>query len=195
MRLSWTMLLPCLFFSLHGPADAGEYQGERMAGSADNGSENRIEDNVGFRAGDSNAAQRRASMPPAGPGYNTQDWEPRRRGLLLHALFEHLPQLAERKRAAAGHAYLARSAQDMPEAARDALLGEALTVIEDGRFASLFGPNSQAELSVVGWVVLDRIRREVRGQIDRLVVEEERVVVVDYKTGPPCALHAIRDPL
>ena len=48
-------------------------------------------------------------------------------------------------------------------------------------FAPLFGPGSQAEVPVVGLVG----GRALSGQIDRLVVTADRVLIVDYKTLRP----------
>nr|WP_321454412.1 double-strand break repair helicase AddA [uncultured Cohaesibacter sp.] len=79
------------------------------------------------------------------------DWEPRRRGTIIHALFEHLPQVAETERQNAGLAYLEHVAKDMPAASRKAILGEVLQLLAQPDFADLFGADSQAELSSAAW--------------------------------------------
>ena len=71
---------------------------------------------------------------------------------------------------------------------REALAAGVLALIEDARFAALFAPGSRAEVSIVGR--LDRPGRPrdlVSGQIDRLVVTPNEVLIVDYKTNhaPP----------
>ena len=54
-------------------------------------------------------------------------------------------------------------------------------------FAPIFGPGSQAEVPLVGLVE----GQALSAQIDRLVVEEDRVLVVDFKTTwPPPATEA-----
>jgi ATP-dependent helicase/nuclease subunit A len=63
-----------------------------------------------------------------------------------------------------------------------------LALIADTRFAALFAPGSRAEVSIAGR--LDRRGRPqalVSGQIDRLVVTPDAVLIVDYKTNhaPP----------
>ncbi|MHA4835202.1 double-strand break repair helicase AddA [Sphingopyxis sp. MSC1_008] len=101
------------------------------------------------------------------------------RGLLLHALFERLPPvLAGRRRAAALH-WLAVQAAAIDERARAAMVDEALAVIEDPAHAALFGPGSLGEVplsAVVDGVV-------VAGIVDRLLVADDTVTVIDYKTG------------
>ena len=61
-------------------------------------------------------------------------------------------------------------------------------MIADARFAPVFAPGSRAEVSIVGR--LDRPGGQpalVSGQIDRLVVTESEVLIVDFKTNhaPP----------
>ncbi|WP_157967498.1 double-strand break repair helicase AddA [Cohaesibacter intestini] len=111
------------------------------------------------------------------------DWEPRRRGLLMHALFEHLPQVNQADRSAAADAYLARMASDMPAPARKALLEEVERLLDHPDYAALFGKDSLAEISISGQVVIEGEIRSVSGQIDRLLVEEDQVTLVDYKTN------------
>ena len=55
-------------------------------------------------------------------------------------------------------------------------------MLEDARFSRLFGPGSRAEVPVVGVVAADRV---LSGQVDRLLVDEAGVWIVDYKTNRP----------
>ncbi len=101
------------------------------------------------------------------------------RGLLLHALFERLPPVAPEKRGAAAWNWLAVQAASFDEADRAAMIGEVLAVLEDPAHAAIFGPGSLAEVplsAVVDGVV-------VAGIVDRLLVTDDAVTVIDYKTG------------
>ena len=65
-----------------------------------------------------------------------------------------------------------------------------LALIADARFAPVFAAGSRAEVSIVGR--LERPGRPpalVSGQIDRLVVTPDEVLIVDFKTNhaPPAA--------
>jgi ATP-dependent helicase/nuclease subunit A len=62
-----------------------------------------------------------------------------------------------------------------------ALLEETLAVLNHADFAPLFAPGSQAEVPVVALLA----GRALAGQIDRLVVAEREVLIVDYKTLRP----------
>ena len=113
----------------------------------------------------------------------THGWEPRRRGTLCHALIEHLPDLPVAARKRSGLAYLAKAAPDMPLEARVDLFEEVDALLHNPDFAPLFGPDSQAEISLVGQIEVNGESRSVSGQIDRLVVREDAVIIADFKTN------------
>jgi ATP-dependent helicase/nuclease subunit A len=110
------------------------------------------------------------------------------RGTLVHRLLQSLPDVPMDRRRDAARRYLARNADGWTEAEREALAGGVLALLEDTRFAAVFAPGSRAEVSIVGR--LDRPGRPpalVSGQIDRLVVTPEEVLIIDFKTNhaPP----------
>ncbi|MGZ5903424.1 MAG: double-strand break repair helicase AddA, partial [Reyranella sp.] len=110
------------------------------------------------------------------------------RGTLVHRLLQSLPDLAAPRRCEAAENFLARNAGHWSEADREALTAKVLAVIDEARFAPVFSTGSRAEVSIVG-----RLARPgqspalVSGQIDRLVVTEAEVLIVDFKTNltPP----------
>ena len=59
-----------------------------------------------------------------------------------------------------------------------------MTVLQDARFAAVFGPCSKAEVAIAGGAP-ELHGLKVSGRIDRLVVEADRVLVADYKTNRP----------
>ncbi len=107
--------------------------------------------------------------------------DPFRRGNLIHRLLELLPGIPHDTREAAGAQYLARAASDVAEAARAQYLAETLAVLDAPDFAAAFAPGSRAEVPLTG-VIASRV---ITGQIDRLAVENGRVLVIDYKTNRP----------
>jgi ATP-dependent helicase/nuclease subunit A len=64
-------------------------------------------------------------------------------------------------------------------------------------FVALFGPGSRAEVSVAGLIPASTGNSHaVSAQIDRLVVTQDRVLIVDYKTlRPPPASEREVEPL
>jgi ATP-dependent helicase/nuclease subunit A len=103
------------------------------------------------------------------------------RGRLIHRLLQSLPELAPERRAAAAERFLALPVHGLGVEARAAIAAEALAVLEAPEFAAIFGPSSRAEVPVVGLVG----NRALSGQIDRIVVTDDAVLVVDYKTLRP----------
>ena len=82
-------------------------------------------------------------------------------------------------RRAAALRWLGVQAADLDAAARAAMVDEVLSVLDDPAHAALFGPGSLAEVplsAVVDGVV-------VAGIVDRLLVTDDAVTVIDYKTG------------
>ncbi|NBC35381.1 double-strand break repair helicase AddA [Novosphingobium sp. FSY-8] len=101
-----------------------------------------------------------------------------RRGTLIHGLLERLPPVAPDKRRAAADKWLARMAADWDDAARAEMTTAALMVIEDPRWADLFGPDALAEAPIAA-LVGDQV---VSGTIDRLRVTAEAIHLIDFKT-------------
>ena len=104
-----------------------------------------------------------------------------RRGDLIHRLLQLLPDIAPAGRDAAALRLLARE-RDLTEAQRREMAAAALGVLNDGRFAAVFGPGSRAEVAVAG---LAPGIGPISGRVDRLLVETARVLVVDFKTNRP----------
>jgi ATP-dependent helicase/nuclease subunit A len=107
-----------------------------------------------------------------------------RRGRLIHGLLERLPDIPAARRNEAGRAWLARQGADAAEC--ESFTREALAVIEDRRWAGLFGPNSRAEAPIVGTYS----GAAVRGIVDRLAIDADTVTVLDFKTDRPAPASA-----
>ncbi|NTS64124.1 double-strand break repair helicase AddA [Sphingomonas sp. HHU CXW] len=100
------------------------------------------------------------------------------RGTLMHALFERLPAVAPATREAAADAWLA--SREVPVADRPAIVAPVLRVLDDPAFADLFGPEALVEAPISAVLQNGRV---VSGTVDRLLIDEARVRVIDYKTG------------
>jgi ATP-dependent helicase/nuclease subunit A len=101
------------------------------------------------------------------------------RGRLIHGLLQRLPDIAAHKRRAAGAAWLHRQGGAPGSADADALLEEALAVLDDPAFSAVFGPGSRAEVALSARGP-DGAR--IDGIADRLVVGVDGVQVIDFKT-------------
>ncbi|WP_284876557.1 double-strand break repair helicase AddA [Brevundimonas sp. MEB006b] len=107
-----------------------------------------------------------------------------RRGDLIHRLLERLPEIAPADRPDAARRLLARET-DLDEAQRAEMIAAAFSVLDDARFAPVFGPGSRAEVALTGSTPDLPPGVAINGRIDRLVVTPEKVLVVDYKTNRP----------
>jgi ATP-dependent helicase/nuclease subunit A len=108
------------------------------------------------------------------------------RGTLTHALLEHLPALPDRARARAAALFLEARAPQLPAATRKSIAREALAIVEDPAFAALFGADSRAEVPIVAEIANPAGRGpalKLTGQIDRLAITGEAVLIIDYKTN------------
>lgn len=110
----------------------------------------------------------------------------RRRGIVLHHLYEWLPGVAPATREAAGLALLRRFAPELRSEEARAFLAPVLVVLASPEGEAIFGARSRAEIAISGRITLpDGTTRDVSGRIDRLVVHEDRVDIIDLKTGRP----------
>jgi ATP-dependent helicase/nuclease subunit A len=127
-----------------------------------------------------------AADPPYPPGAGG---EAARRGVLIHRLLERLPDVALAERKAAAEAWLARSASDLTAPARAEMAASALAVLANPAWAELFSPGALAEVPIAATVG----GQVIAGNIDRLLLSPERIMLVDFKTArrPPASLDAV----
>jgi ATP-dependent helicase/nuclease subunit A len=134
----------------------------------------------------SSAGEDQGAEPPLAPdAARDAAW----RGSLIHGLLERLPDVAGDAREAAALRWLERQARDLDEAAQAEILAAARRVIDHPDFAALFSPQALAEVplaATIGGIV-------VVGTADRLLIEQHRITVVDFKTTrrPPATADAI----
>jgi ATP-dependent helicase/nuclease subunit A len=91
--------------------------------------------------------------------------------------------VAERR--AAAQTFTNRHAADLPEPVRNGIMTETLAILENPQWAALFGPGSLAEVPITGMAG----KRLVSGQIDRLLVTDSEIWIIDYKTNRPPPLN------
>jgi ATP-dependent helicase/nuclease subunit A len=116
---------------------------------------------------------------------DSDDGQRFKRGNVVHALMQTLPELPESTRRDAARRYIARPLHGFAEKAQAALLDEVMAVLEDPAIATVFGSGSRAEVPVAGILPTKDGPRVVSGQIDRLVNTGKDVLIIDYKTNRP----------
>jgi ATP-dependent helicase/nuclease subunit A len=104
-----------------------------------------------------------------------------RRGRLVHALLQSLPEYPEAGWEELSRRFLARRAPGLSAAEQEATLQEVLGLLRQGWMREALGAGSLAEAPLAGEVN----GRLIAGQVDRLKIEADRVLVLDYKTNRP----------
>ncbi len=134
----------------------------------------------------SSAGEEQGADPPLPPDVLAKA---ARRGVLMHSLIERLPDLAADQRALKGAAWLARMAGEFTDVERADMLARAISVIAAPQWADLFGPSAMAEVPLAATVD----GQVIAGTADRLLVEDGRVLVADFKTArrPPASLEQV----
>jgi len=109
------------------------------------------------------------------------------RGLLTHSLLQYLPDLPVHVRRERALQYLALHGKDISGDVQANIISEVMAILENPQFAPFFAQGSQSEVPVTGKVKnIDTGQIEViSGQIDRLLVTDDSVWIIDYKSNRP----------
>lgn len=119
------------------------------------------------------------ASPMTGKAKNERRFQ---RGTLTHRLLQLLPSLPQDRRRAKAQAFLARPAFGLSRSAQADILDETFRLLDDPVFGEIFGPQSRAEIPLTG--MLDD-QTLLSGQIDRLLVRERDILIIDFKTNRP----------
>ncbi len=133
----------------------------------------------------SRAHDETTSIHPASRGGISERRKAMLRGALMHRFLQVLPDIAVNARAEAAQGYLGRRAKEFSAQEREGMIEQIRSILEDARFSQLFLPGSRAELPIVGRFRQDGRLIAVSGQIDRIAVTPEAVLIADYKTNCP----------
>jgi len=105
------------------------------------------------------------------------------RGSLVHRLMQSLPDISAEHRKQAAVSFLEKRAKNFPADEQAKMVRDILAILDDENFAEIFAPGSRAELPIVGRFARDGgTPLHVSGQVDRLAVSSEAVLIADYKT-------------
>jgi ATP-dependent helicase/nuclease subunit A len=103
------------------------------------------------------------------------------RGRLVHRLMQALPDIPPEHRQDAAERYLANAATEFLPAEQAAMSKQVRGILDDKNFAEIFAPGSRAEVPIVGRIA-GASPIPVAGQVDRLAVAGDTVLIADYKT-------------
>jgi ATP-dependent helicase/nuclease subunit A len=131
---------------------------------------------------------------PTAPGASRERRQALARGRIVHRLMQSLPDVPPARRQNAAERYLANAAKDFSAAEQDEIAQQVFAILDNENFAGVFAVGSQAEVPIVGRVQFPGSAPIlVAGQVDRLVVTADTVLVVDYKTDSsvPAGVEAV----
>ena len=114
----------------------------------------------------------------------TLDVDAKQRGTALHLLLHHLPRVLSE-----GWADVAR-ALIPDDGLRDNVMPEALALLNAPHLAAVFAADSLSEVTVTGQIGT----RRMVGSIDRLIITDTTVTVVDYKSNQTIPVSADQIP-
>ncbi len=107
---------------------------------------------------------------------------PLQRGTLIHKLLEILPDVAPAQRIEKGRAVIQSFVECTPEE-QEGVLSEVRSVLQNSDFDFLWQEGSQAEVNLAGSIKTLSDDVDFSAQIDRLSVQSDRVVIVDFKSN------------
>jgi len=118
----------------------------------------------------------RVADPPPAPALRAAA----QRGRLLHALFERLPALPPETRLAAGDRWLEHSGGVADAGERALLVRDVCAIIADPAHAAIFASEALAEAPIAAMLANGQV---VAGTVDRLLVQPDRIMLIDFKTS------------
>ncbi|TDQ62104.1 DNA helicase/exodeoxyribonuclease V subunit A [Maritalea mobilis] len=103
------------------------------------------------------------------------------RGNALHALLQYLPQYSGAERRAQADIALPLILPVAPHLHAE-IIDKALTILDSEELAFLFDANSRAEVAIAANIDVDGAPARITGRIDRLVVTDNEILIVDFKS-------------
>ncbi len=100
------------------------------------------------------------------------------RGKLIHSLLERMVGAEREILLRNAKRWLERNNKE-PKIANQGILDDVSKLLQIPQYADLFGPNAKSEVPIAA-VVGSHV---ISGRIDRLIVEEDIIRVIDFKTG------------
>lgn len=120
---------------------------------------------------------RSAVIAPFGPDRSAA----LRRGRLIHGLLQTLPEVVASAREPVAHRFLSR-AGDLTDAEIAEMQSVTLRTLDHPDFHHIFAPGGRSEAAIVGALPGGQL---VNGRVDRLIIQADQVLIIDYKTDRP----------
>jgi ATP-dependent helicase/nuclease subunit A len=100
-------------------------------------------------------------------------------GTAIHILLEKLPVISPSNYAKTAQNLL----KNTDEIIRDKAINKAISVLSNKNLSWIFAANTIAEMPVYGEIIIDDKAIYVNGKIDRVIINNDKIIIIDYKTG------------
>lgn len=104
-------------------------------------------------------------------------------GNAVHALLQILPEIEASKHETTIDAYLSTFAETLDKTQRERARSDLLQLMSNVEMKSLLAKPAKVEAYINGKVKLGSKEHMVHGQIDRLIIKPDEIILVDYKTN------------
>ncbi|MDJ0612032.1 MAG: double-strand break repair helicase AddA [Rhizobiaceae bacterium] len=110
-------------------------------------------------------------------------------GNMVHQLLEVLPDVSPDKRLEKAQEYVSSKGKELPKTVCDHVLQTIEILFTKHPFRDVFDAESRAEVPLIGSLQTRSGLRLLSGQIDRLIMFPDRVMILDYKTNKHIPSH------
>lgn len=100
------------------------------------------------------------------------------RGKIIHNLLQFLPEIIAENRKIQAQKYIEKHGDILNSAQKTQILADVCAVMESENTKFLFSHNAKAEVPIIGKIN----GKTISGRIDRLIIKDDEIIVVDYKT-------------
>ena len=104
-----------------------------------------------------------------------------KRGTVIHRLLQYISSLAEDKRLSAARTFLCKELPEFSAAEIQKIIDEVFNLCK--KYKEIFDINSMAEVPIIG----EAEGKFISAKVDRLIIKDDKVIIVDYKTNRPAA--------
>lgn len=118
-------------------------------------------------------------MKPQSQDLNPHDLNPMKKGIITHKILQYLPDIADHLRDDKALKYLEKYGSELSDAHKESILSDVKRLLQHPDYAEFFQSSGRSEVPLSGVVG----KYVVNAQIDRLIVSEDRIWIIDYKTN------------
>lgn len=105
-----------------------------------------------------------------------------KRGNITHKMLQILPDVPTDLRQAKATQYVSQKSFDLSKDVQADIVKEVMNILNHEKFAPIFGEGSIAEAPITGLINGNKL---VSGQIDRLLITDNDIFIIDYKSNRP----------